>query len=164
MDKKICVGLVVKGGKEFIDHWIECVEKIADLIVVVDNNADKEVRELLIDHPLVKSYTKQTLKRSNGRDYQLILEQARKFDVKWIWNIDIDEIVDFPQDFDKDEFADYICASNQETYTFPLFEMRNDKDHFTHIRTCPKLYRSFSHFKFVERDTYGGPIPDNCIA
>ena len=53
---KLGIGLVIKGGEQFIDDWIKVAEKITDTIIVVDNGTDKEVRDILINHKHVKRY------------------------------------------------------------------------------------------------------------
>jgi len=168
--KFLCIGLVVKGGKEFIDKWISSAEKISDCWFIVDNGADKETRYKLITHPYTKQYLIQKDKdRNQSRDYQKILEMAREDDYVWIWNLDIDEYV---PEINKDEFYGFLLNSRDESIGFPLFEMREDDKHYVmiqdcttelkHARLCHKCYKNLSHFKFNEKDKHGNSIPHNC--
>ena len=169
---KIAVGLVVKGGKQFIDQWLDCVNKIADMIFVVDNGVDIEVRNKLIDLIKVKKYLYQKdMGRNQSRDYQKILEMAREEDCTWILNLDIDEV--FPN-FNLNAFQQHLLNTKDNSIGFPLFEMRNDNNHFVMLkdisgtlktcRLCHKCYKVLSHFKFNEKDVHGVSIPHNCTA
>ena len=166
----LAIGLVVKGGKEFIDKWIESAERISDCWFVIDNDADIEVRRILLNHPNTKQYLIQKDKdRNQSRDYQKILEMAREDDYVWIWNIDIDEYI---PEFDRQDFFYFILNSRNESVGFPLFEMREDDKHYVmvkdstpelkHARLCHKCYKNLSHLKFNEKDKHGNSIPHNC--
>lgn len=167
---KLGIGLVVKGGKEFIEDWIKCTSKIADWIFVVDNGTDKEVRDILIPHPAVKRYhIQKRLERNQSRDYQIILEDARKENCQWIWNIDIDEYI--PK-INMQEFIYFLVNCEKESIGFPMFEMRGDKEHFVMVRDpgkklkdgrlVHKCYKVLSHLEFDEKDKHGQAIPHNC--
>lgn len=170
----LCIGLVVKDGKEFINKWIETVSKISGYWYIIDNGADKEVKNLLINHPYTKRYLIQNQERNMSRDYQKILDFAREDDMLWIWNIDIDEL---PQLEDKRNIKDlytYLINTQEESVGTPLFEMREDLEHYVmikdftgklkHGRTCHKLYKALSHFEFNLKDKHGQAIPHNCKA
>jgi len=76
---KLAIGLVVKDGKQFIDQWIDCVERLGCDIIVIDNDADKEVRDKLINHKQTAQYHIQKFpNRNQSRDYQKIHEMARE--------------------------------------------------------------------------------------
>ena len=167
---KIAIGLVVKGGKEWITNWVSCAEKIADVIFVVDNNADEEVKNILINHPKVKRYLIQKdLERNQSRDYQKILEMAREENCDWIWNIDIDEFIPL---INYESLYYFLLNCEQESVAIPLIEMRNDYEHYImildtdgvlkHGRMVHKIYKTLSHFRFDEKDKHGQPIPHNC--
>jgi len=167
---KLAVGLVVQGGKEFIDKWIECAIKIADVIFVVDNGADIEVRNKLIDLVKVKQYLYQKdMGRNQSRDYQKILDMAREEDCTWVINLDIDELF---AEFDIEALKNYLLNTKDASIGFPLLEMRNDDNHYIMIkdsdgtfkqaRLCHKCYKILSHFKFNEKDIHGASIPHNC--
>lgn len=168
---KICIGLVIKDGKDFIQDWIKSVENICDMIIVIDNEADKEVKELLIKHPLVKHYVIQkNMERNMSRDYQKILDIAREEDCQWIINLDSDELI---QDFDKGMLYNFLINCEDDSVGFPLFEMRNDLNHYVMVRDymkgemkdgrlCHKAYKTLSHFAFNLQDKHGSSIPENC--
>lgn len=167
---KLVIGLVVKGGKQFIDKWISTIEKIKCGIIVVDNGADKEVRDKLINHKYILQYHIQNGKeRNQSRDYQKILDMAREEDATWIWNLDIDECV---IEINIDDFVSYLLNTKDESIGLPLFEMRNDDQHYVmitdadgtlkHGRLCHKIYKSLSHFAFNQNDKHGTSIPHNC--
>lgn len=168
---KIAVGLVVKGGKQFIDKWIESAERCGNCILVVDNNADKEVREKLITHPKVVQYHKQNFeKRNMSRDYQKILDMAREEKCQWVWIMDHDKYV---LDFNMYALRDYLINTRDQSIGFPLFEMRNDENHYVlipgndgkdkHARMSHEMYKVLSHFKYDIQDEHSGVIPQNCI-
>ncbi|MHA1868731.1 MAG: hypothetical protein ACTSXD_11860 [Candidatus Heimdallarchaeaceae archaeon] len=169
---KLGVGLVVKGGEQFIEKWLECAEKIADVILVVHNDANAEVMENLFNSPKLKQYHYQkNMGRNMSRDYQKILEMAREENCDWLWNIDIDEYV---PDINVDAFKNYLINSRDQSISFPFFEMRNDDKHYIMLRDpftgklkqarlCHKCYRVLSHLKFNEKDKHGNSIPHNCI-
>lgn len=167
---KIAIGLVVKGGKQFIDQWKECAERIADVIFVIDNGADNEVKQKLINFSKVKQYLIQKdMGRNQSRDYQKILDMAREENCDWVWNLDIDEYV--PK-FDVNQLLFHLINTKDNSVGFALFEMRNDNEHYimielpglkpSHARTCHKLYKVLSHFEFNINDYHGCSIPHNC--
>ena len=167
---KIAVGLVVKGGKEFIDQWLECATKIAEMIFVVDNGADEIVRMKLLKCDKIKQYhIQKNMGRNQSRDYQKILDMAREEDCTWIINLDIDEVFTH---LNFDAFELFLLNSKDNSIGFPLFEMRNDNKHFVMIRDytrelksarlCHKCYKVLSHFAFNPKDIHGTSIPHNC--
>jgi hypothetical protein len=173
---KLVIGLVVKGGNEFIDKWIKSAEEICDNWFIIDNDADVEVREKLLNHKNTKRYLYQPgLEKNMSRDYQKILDFAREDNYDWIWNLDIDEIIDLTiskTKITKKMFLDYLINVKDESIGLPLFEMRNDLKHYVmvteydntlkHARLCHKIYKNLSHFKFNEKDKHGQSIPHNC--
>lgn len=169
---KFCIGLVVKGGKQFIKDWIKCAEKISDIILVVDNGADKEVRDILINHKSVKRYVIQKgLERNQSRDYQQILEMAREENCQWVWNLDIDEYV---KKLNTGQLFESLLNWEDDSVGLPLLEMRGDKEHYVmiqdldgtlkHARLVHKIYKTLSHFEFDKKDAHGRSIPHNCKA
>ena len=167
---KLIIGLVVKGGKEFISRWIESIERMRCKFLVVDNGADKIVREKLINHPQMQQYHIQKFpNRNQSRDYQKILEMAREEKAEWCWNIDIDEVV---PNINIDELYFNLLNTINVSIGFPLIEMRNDDKHYVMIkesngelrdgRLVHKLYKVLSHFEFDKNDIHGCSIPHNC--
>ncbi len=167
---RLAIGLVVKNGKEFINRWVSCAEKMCHSIFVIDNGADKEVKEKLMNHKLVKQYLIQKdMGRNQSRDYQKILEMAREEDCQWVWNLDIDEYV---PEINMNNFFLELLNTRDNSIGFPLFEMRNDDKHYImvkeydgtdkHARLVHKCYKTLSHFKFDEKDKHGTSIPHNC--
>jgi len=167
---KLAVGLVVQGGKEFIDQWLKSVEQFKCMIFVVDNDADSEVKVKLINHPQMKQYhIQKNMGRNQSRDYQKILEMAREEDVDWVWNLDIDEFI---PNFNVNLLSDFLLNTKCTSIGLPLFEMREDDNHYVMItdctptlkdaRLCHKIYKVQSHFEFNEKDVHGISIPHNC--
>ena len=168
---KLAIGLVVKGGKEFIDRWIESIERVRCIALVVDNGADEEVRKKLLNHKQVKQYHIQNnMGRNMSRDYQKVLEMAREENVTWLWNLDIDEAI---PEIDMIPFIYHFANTTDESIGFPFFEMRNDDQHYIMVENDPnegpkdarlghKMYKVLSHFQFNEKDYHGAPIPHNC--
>ena len=169
---KLVIGLVVKGGKQFIDKWIDNIERIKCGVIVVDNGADLDVRNKLINHKYILQYHIQNDKdRNQSRDYQKILDMAREEDADWIWNLDIDEYV---PEIDIEHLLNYLLNTRDDSVGVPLFEMRNDDQHYVlvadmdgklkHGRMCHKIYKVHSHFAFNQKDKHGSSIPHNCKA
>ena len=167
---RILIGLVVKDGKDFIDKWIESIERIGCKFLVVDNGADYSVRQLLQSHPQMVQYHIQTFpNRNQSRDYQKILEMAKEEKADWVWNLDIDEIVPY---FNVDRFNYILLNSDCPSIGLPLVEMRNDDKHYVQImdgdstlkdgRLVHKIYKTLSHFAFDKNDIHGCSIPHNC--
>ncbi len=167
---KICIGLVVKGGKQFINKWIESAERCGDCIVVVDNDADEEVRNKLINHLMVKHYHIQKYPNRNmSRDYQKILDYAREEKCQWCWIMDMDKFV---PEFDVDNLKALLMDTKDQSVGFPLFECRNDFDHYVmikdkdgtmkHARLAHEMYKVLSHFAYDVSDEHSGVIPQNC--
>ena len=170
MKSLLAVGLVVKGGKQFIENWVKSAEKIADIWFVIDNNADEEVRNILINHPNTKQYLIQkNMERNQSKDYQKIMEMAREEDCMWVWNLDIDETIII---FDRPQMFEHLLNTRDDSIGFPLFEMRGDDNHYVMVNDCSpvlkharlvhKCYKVLSHFKFNEKDKHGQSIPHNC--
>ena len=167
---KLIIGLVVKGGKEFIDKWVESIERIGCDYIVIDNGADKIVRDKLINHPKMLQYHIQKFpNRNQSRDYQKILDMAREEKADWVWNLDIDEYV--PK-IDMSFLYFKLLNATGFSVGFPLIEMRNDGEHYVMIkesnnelrdgRLVHKLYKVCSHFEFDKNDIHGCSIPHNC--
>jgi len=160
---EIACGLVVKGGKEFIDKWKNNIP-LFDMIFVIDNGADKEVKEALMNNCKVKQYLMQNTYRNSSRDYQKLLNMAREEKCKWIWMVDIDEEIIGTSN---QQIKEFLINNNDESGAFPLVEMRNDENHYVtyrgkDARGCHKVFKPLSHFKYDLEDTHGSAIPPNC--
>ena len=166
----LLIGLVVKDGKQFIDKWIECVERLGYDFVVVDNGADKEVKAKLLNHPQMAQYHIQSFKnRNQSRDYQKILEMAREEKADWVWNLDIDEYV---PELNPEALDHLLLNCTKNSVGFPLVEMRGDDQHYVLIkqmdgeekdaRLVHKIYKVLSHYEFDKNDIHGCCIPHNC--
>jgi len=167
---KLVIGLVVKEGVEFIEQWVECIERLKCDIIVVDNGADKEIKERLIYHPQVIQYHIQNFPgRNQSRDYQKILDMAREEKADWIWNLDIDEYV---SELNIDNLLQFLLNCSLPSAGLPLIEMRNDNEHYVMVkeangelrngRLVHKIYKTLSHFAFDKNDIHGCSIPHNC--
>ena len=71
--------------------------------------------------------------RNQSRDYQKILEMAREEDCTWILNLDIDEYI--PK-FDMDYLLGHLLNTKDSSVGFPLFEMRDDDNHYVKVKDC----------------------------
>jgi len=169
---KLAIGLIIKNGEQFVDEWIKSAERIGDIFLVVDSGVKEKERNKLINHPKTKQYLIQkNMERNQSRDYQRILDMAKEENCDWVWNIDIDEIV--PK-FDIEMLKAYLLNAKDVSVGFPLFEMRNDDEHYVmvkdctsklkHARLCHKCYKVLSHFEFNQKDKHGTAIPHNCLA
>ena len=167
---RLAIGLVVKGGKEFINKYIKSIERIKEMVLVIDNGADPIVRKKLLNHPQVKQYhIQRDMTRNMSRDYQKILEMDREENVTWLWMLDIDEVV---SEIEMNPLIFYLANTKDVSVGMPFFEMRNDDKHYimisiagysdSHARTCHKLFKVLSHFEFNIKDYHGCPIPQNC--
>jgi len=66
----------------------------------------------------------------------------------------------------------FLLNQHEPSIGFPLFEMRNDIDHYImikdgfggmkHGRLVHKAFKPLSHFAFDLKDTHGQSIPHNC--
>jgi len=169
---KLVIGLIVKGGKEHIDRWIDCINRLRCGLIVVDNGADQEVKKAIFNHKYLLQYHLQKGKeRNNSRDYQKILNMAREEEATWVWNLDIDEFV---PTIEIEKLLDHLLNTHDVSVGLPLFEMRNDMEHYVmitdfdgtlkHGRMCHKIYKTLSHFEFDQKDKHGNSIPHNCLA
>lgn len=167
---RIGVGLVGINGKNFISDWIESADRCGDCFLVVDNGIDREAREKIIKHPKTKHYHIQHYPyRNMSRDYQKILEYAREEKCQWVWIMDFDKLV---SEVDIVELKSFLLDTNVESVSFPLFECRNDIDHYVmvkdknnvpkHARLSHEMYRVKSHFEYDTRDEHSGVLPQNC--
>ena len=161
---KIACGLVVKNGKEFINQWIKCAEQF-DEIYVIDNYADKEVRDILFKHPKIKHYHIQKTHRNFSRDCQKLLDIAKEEKADWLWILDIDEEI---YNFNIDILKGYIDTIFDQSIGVLLLEMWNDPEHFITMkgfdeRVCHKCFKVLSHLEYDLNDTHGGSLPPNCM-
>ncbi len=172
MSELLAIGLVVKGGSQFIDKWLACAEQFSKVWFVIDNGADIMVKDKLMYHPNTKQYLIQKdMGRNQSRDYQKILEMAREENCDWIFNLDIDEVIDITN---LTKFYTFLLNTKDTSIGFPLFEMRGDDEHYVMVQDCTpelkharlvhKCYKILSHFKFDEKDKHGKSIPHNCDA
>lgn len=167
--RHLAIGLVVKGGKEFIDKWLESASQLGQALFVVDNGADEEVRQKLINYPRTLRYLIQKTDRNMSRDYQKLLDMAREENFTWLFNMDIDEGI-LNSDYRK--LYDYLLNTRDDSVGFPMFELRNDSDHYVMVKDCTtvlkharlvhKCFKILSHFKYNEMDLHGQAIPHNC--
>ncbi len=116
---KICIGLVVTQGKEFLDTWLDTVNRFGDFICVVDNDADPEVREAILKHPKLKQYRIQKKDKVNmSRDYQQILDMARDEHADWVWILDIDKYI---PEVDNEVIKNFLIDYNGQSLGYALF-------------------------------------------
>ena len=88
---KFVVMLRVKDGLLFVHEWLNCIEKLADEIVVLDNGSTDGTYEILKAHPKVTDIIR-TEGYNEGRDKNLLYSRVWLRKPDWCLWIDIDEI------------------------------------------------------------------------
>lgn len=88
---KLVVMLRVKDGALFAGEWLQCFEKLADEIVLLDNGSTDGTYEILKAHPKVVDSAR-TEGYNEGRDKNILYAMMRKRSPDWCLWIDIDEI------------------------------------------------------------------------
>ena len=125
---KLVVMLRVKDGIFFAKDWLDCYEKLADEIVVLDNGSTDGTYELLKAHPKVTAI-EQTFDYNEGRDKIRMYEIARSRKPDWCIWVDIDE----------------------------LFEPQLTRRHFDKLMTSKRVNKyAFRRFHFIDRQYFAG--------
>ena len=125
---KLVVMLRVKDGIQFVDEWLNCFEKLADEIVVLDNGSTDGTYEVLKAHHKVTDIIR-TEGYNEGRDKNLLYSRLRKRKPDWCLWIDVDEI----------------------------FEPGLTRSHFNRLMSNPLVNKyGFRRFHFIDREHFAG--------
>jgi glycosyltransferase involved in cell wall biosynthesis len=83
----ICIARC-KNEIKIIDKWIHSLPFV-DLFSIVDNGSTDGTFEYLLNNPKVKLQKSQGF--HEGRDFDLALTEARKYNPQWLLKLDCDE-------------------------------------------------------------------------
>lgn len=147
---KFVVMLRVKDGIFFVQDWLNCFEKIADEIVVVDNGSTDGTYEALKGHPKVVDIIR-TEGFNEGRDKNLLYAHVRKRNPDWCLWIDIDEI--FEPQLKREDFDKLMKSRSKNKYGFRRFHFV-DKEHFA--GSMYRLNYSAGHDRIMWREAPEG--------
>jgi glycosyltransferase involved in cell wall biosynthesis len=123
---KLVVMLRVKDGMFFVKEWLDCFEKLADEIVVLDNGSTDGTYEALKAHPKVVDIIR-TEGYNEGRDKNLMYERARLRKPDWCLWLDIDEI--FEPGLTRAHFDKLMSSRFVNKFAFRRFHFI-DREHF----------------------------------
>lgn len=125
---KFVVMLRVKDGMLFAEEWLQCFEKLADEIVVLDNGSTDGTYELLKAHPKVVDIVR-TEGYNEGRDKNLLYTHVRSRKPDWVLWVDIDEI----------------------------FEPQLTRRHFDRLMSRRMVNKyAFRRFHFIDKESFAG--------
>ena len=147
---KLVVQLRVKDGIFFVHDWLNCFEKIADEIVVLDNGSTDGTYEILKASPKVVDIQR-TWDYHEGRDKIMMYEMARKRNPDWCLWLDIDEI--FEPELTRKDFDRLMNRGWVNKYGFRRFHFV-DKDHFA--GSWYRLNYSSGHDRILWREAPTG--------
>ena len=144
---KLVVMLRVKDGKFWLDEWLACYEKIADEIVVLDNDSTDGTFETLQVHPKVSSAIR-TTGYNEGRDKIILYNEVRKRNPDWCIWVDVDEI--FEPGLTRKHFDKLMKNSLINKYAFRRFHFV-DETHFAGSKF--RLNYSSGHDRLMWRES-----------
>jgi glycosyltransferase involved in cell wall biosynthesis len=147
---KFVVLLRVKDGIFFARDWLDCYEKIADEIVVLDNGSTDGTYELLKAHPKVVNIA-QTEGYNEGRDKNMLYAHARERKPDWCLWVDIDEI--FEPKLTRRDFDKLMRRRWVNKYAFRRFHFI-DREHFA--GSWYRLKYSSGHDRMMWRESPKG--------
>lgn len=151
---KLVLLLRVKDGIQFVDEWLQCFEKLADEIVVVDNGSTDGTFDILQAHPKVVA-TERTVGYYEGRDKNLLYAMARKRNPDWCLWVDVDEI--FEPSLTRADLDKLMSNKFVNKYGFRRYHFI-DREHFA----GSGLYFRFTtiHDRFMWRESPSGYFED----
>lgn len=154
---KLVVMLRVNDGMFFAKEWLDCFEKLADEIVVLDNGSTDGTYETLKAHQKVVDIMR-TEGYNEGRDKNLLYDRVRLRKPDWCLWVDIDEIFEpglTRADFDKLMSSKYI-----NKFAFRRFHFI-DRAHFA--GSWYRLSYSAGHDRIMWRENPSGYFLDFII-
>jgi glycosyltransferase involved in cell wall biosynthesis len=144
---KLVVMLRVKDGMFFAKEWLECFERLADEIVVLDNGSTDGTYELLKDNPKVVDVIR-TEGYNEGRDKNLLYAHVRSRNPDWCMWVDVDEI--FEPELTRFDFDRLMNQSYVNKYAFRRFHFI-DREFFA--GSWFRLNYSAGHDRLLWRET-----------
>lgn len=154
---KFVVMLRVKDGIFFAKEWLECFEKLADEIVVLDNGSTDGTYEILKQHPKVVDIIR-TEGYNEGRDKNLLYDHVRLRKPDWCLWIDIDEI--FEPGLARAHFDGLMESKLYNKFAFRRFHF-TDREHFA--GSWYRLNYSSGHDRLMWRESPAGHFQDLII-
>lgn len=121
---KLVVMLRVKDGIRFVDEWLECFEKIADEIVVLDNGSTDGTDKILEQSPKVVEMLR-TTGYNEGRDKNMLYAAVRERKPDWILWLDIDEV--FEPELTRADFDKLMNSKTVTRWAFRRFHFINSE-------------------------------------
>ena len=147
---RLVVMLRIKDGLFFVREWLRCFEKLADEIVVVDNGSTDGTYEILKAHPKVVDICR-TQGFNEGRDKNLLYNNARKRRPDWCLWVDVDEI--FEPGITRKHFEKLMNNSLFNKYGFRRFHFI-DREHFA--GSPSRLNYTAGHDRIMWRENASG--------
>ena len=128
--------LRIKDGKFWLNDWLACYEKIADDIIVLDNDSTDGSYEILKAHPKVTSIVR-TTGYHEGRDKNLMYAEVKKFKPDWCIWVDVDEI--FEPGLTRKHFDKLMNSKLVNKFAFRRFHF-TDATHLAGFMVQVKLF------------------------
>lgn len=147
---KLVVMLRVKDGMFFAKEWLDCFEKLADEIVVLDNGSTDGTYELLKAHQKVVDIIS-TEGYNEGRDKNLLYDRVRLRKPDWCLWVDIDEI--FEPGLTRAHFDKLMSSKYFNKFAFRRFHFI-DREHFA--GSWYRLNYSSGHDRIMWRENPSG--------
>jgi len=147
---KLVVMLRVKDGMFFVIEWLQCFEKIADEIVVLDNSSTDGTYEVLKAHPKVVDIIR-TEGYNEGRDKNLLYNHVRKRAPDWCLWVDVDEI--FEPELTRAYFDKLMKSRIVNKFAFRRFHFIT-REHFA--GSWFRLNYSAGHDRIMWRENSSG--------
>ncbi|WP_158799982.1 glycosyltransferase family 2 protein [Pedobacter sp. L105] len=154
---KLVVMLRVKDGMFFAKEWLDCFEKLADEIVVLDNGSTDGTYEALKAHPKVVDIVR-TEGYNEGRDKNLLYDHVRLRKPDWCLWLDIDEI--FEPGLTRAHFDQLMSSKYYNKFAFRRFHF-TDREHFA--GSWYRLNYSSGHDRMMWRENPAGHFQDLII-
>lgn len=154
---KLVVMLRVKDGMFFAKEWLDCFEKLADEIVVLDNGSTDGTYEALKAHPKVVDIVR-TEGYNEGRDKNLLYDRVRLRKPDWCLWLDIDEI--FEPGLTRAHFDHLMASKYYNKFAFRRFHF-TDREHFA--GSWYRLNYSSGHDRIMWRENPAGHFQNRII-